>query len=117
MFRTNPIALSLPLPRTLTTSFRCYSDNSSKSPSVLKYVVRRTPSDKLPVYQLSKNGGNKKITKIRKVEGDIAALRDEIREAFGLTDRECTINQLTGHILVKGHRRQQIFKFLEERNF
>lgn len=35
-----------------------------------RYFIRRTKSNNLPVYQVTKHGGSQKITEIRHVEGD-----------------------------------------------
>lgn len=70
----------------------------------LTYFVRRTSSNSLPVYLLKKRGGNLKQTKIRKIEGDVAALRSELKSALELVDEQIVINQLTKHIIIKvGH--------------
>ena len=42
-----------------------------------------------------------KLTKIRRIEGDVAALREELQEALGVEQKEVVINQLTKHIIVK----------------
>ena len=42
-----------------------------------------------------------KLTKVRRIEGDVAALRAELQEALGLEQKEVVINQLTKHIIVK----------------
>lgn len=42
-----------------------------------------------------------KLTKVRRIEGDVAALRTELQEALGLQQKEVVINQLTKHIIVK----------------
>jgi len=55
-----------------------------------------------------------KLTKLRRIEGDVNALRNDLREALGLEDKEVTINQLTRHIIVKGHKKPEIEKFLKE---
>lgn len=65
------------------------------------YRISLTPSKQYPVYTLSKRGGNMKLTKIRRIEGDVAALRTELQEALGLPQKEVVINQLTKHIIVK----------------
>ncbi|CCU75797.1 unnamed protein product [Blumeria hordei] len=91
--------------------------HAETTPSLRPYLVRRTPSKQLPIYHVTKNGGNKKLTKIGKVEGDTAALTTELRAVFALDEKECRINPLTGHVLVKGHRKSEIIKFLEERRF
>jgi large subunit ribosomal protein L49 len=50
---------------------------------------------------MAKRGGNMKLTKLRRIEGDVTALRNDLREALGLEEKEVTINQLTRHIIVK----------------
>ena len=49
----------------------------------------------------AKRGGNLKQTRLRKIEGDIAALRAELQEALKLDEKECVVNQLTKHIIIK----------------
>ncbi|KAL8822183.1 MAG: hypothetical protein Q9191_007075 [Dirinaria sp. TL-2023a] len=67
----------------------------------LPYYVHRTPSKQLPIYKLAKRGGNLKQTRLRKINGDVSALRRDLMEAMKLEEKECRINQLTGHILIK----------------
>jgi len=55
-----------------------------------------------------------KLTKLRRIEGDVNALRNDLREALGMDEKEVTINQLTRHIIVKGHKKPEIEKFLKE---
>jgi large subunit ribosomal protein L49 len=65
------------------------------------YRISLTPSKQYPVYTLKKRGGNMKLTKLRRIEGDVNALRTELQEALGLEQKEVVINQLTRHIIVK----------------
>jgi large subunit ribosomal protein L49 len=71
----------------------------------LPYFVRRTPSNKLPVYLETKAGGTKRLTKIQKTEGDLEALKSDLAKALNLETGskkpEITINSTTGHIIVK----------------
>lgn len=91
----------------------------------LPYFIRRTPSNQLPVYLITKAGGTKQQTKIQKTEGDLDALRNDLARYLGLESgernsaksSEITINRLNGHIIVKGWRKPEIQKFLLERNF
>ncbi|OJJ00194.1 hypothetical protein ASPVEDRAFT_129085 [Aspergillus versicolor CBS 583.65] len=91
----------------------------------LPYFIRRTPSNQLPVYLITKAGGTKQQTKIQKTEGDLDALRNDLARYLGLESgernapksSEITINRLNGHIVVKGWRKPEIQKFLLERNF
>ncbi|KAB8202849.1 Mitochondrial large subunit ribosomal protein Img2 [Aspergillus parasiticus SU-1] len=91
----------------------------------LPYFIRRTASNQLPVYLVTKAGGTKQQTKIQKTEGDLDALRSDLARYLGLESGEprspkssdITINRLNGHIIVKGWRKPEIQKFLLERNF
>ncbi|KKK20717.1 hypothetical protein AOCH_004988 [Aspergillus ochraceoroseus] len=91
----------------------------------LPYFIRRTASNQLPVYLVTKAGGTKQQTKIQKTEGDLDALRNDLAQYLGLESSDShapkspdvTINRLTGHIIVKGWRKPEIQKFLLERNF
>ncbi|KAJ5158543.1 Ribosomal protein L49/IMG2 [Penicillium coprophilum] len=88
----------------------------------LPYFVRRTASNQLPVYVVTKAGGTKQLTKLQKTEGDLDALRNDLAAALGVVDGnkpnpDVTLNRLTGHIIVKGWRKPEIVKFLQERNF
>lgn len=72
----------------------------------LPYFVRRTASNQLPVYVVTKAGGTKQLTKLQKTEGDLDALRNDLASALGVVDGnkpnpDVTLNRLTGHIIVK----------------
>lgn len=62
------------------------------------YLVSRTPSLNLPVYNDSKRGGNKKLTILKKIEGDARALKEALRTELGLEEGQIKINHVTGHI-------------------
>ncbi|KAI4111340.1 MAG: hypothetical protein LQ339_000539 [Xanthoria mediterranea] len=83
----------------------------------LPYHIHRTPSQQLPVYQLAKRGGNLLLTRLRKIDGDIAKLKEELQQALGLKQEQISINQLTKHIIIKGWRRNEVNQFLQTRNF
>ncbi|KAJ5950802.1 Mitochondrial large ribosomal subunit L49 [Penicillium vulpinum] len=88
----------------------------------LPYFVRRTASNQLPVYVVTKAGGTKQLTKLQKTEGDLDALRNDLASALGVVDGnkpnpDVTLNRLTGHIIVKGWRKPEIVNFLQERKF
>lgn len=42
-----------------------------------------------------------KLTRLRRIEGDLAALKKDLQTALKVADGEVTINQLTRHIMVK----------------
>jgi large subunit ribosomal protein L49 len=65
------------------------------------YRITRTTTHNLPVYLLSKRGGNLKQTRIRRIEGNINVLRSDLQAALGVEEKEVMINQLTQQIIVK----------------
>ena len=67
----------------------------------LPYHVHRTASQKLPIYHLAKRGGNLHQTRIRKIEGNVEKLREEIVATLALREETVVINRLTGHIIIK----------------
>jgi len=42
------------------------------------------------------------------------AMKTDLQPALGLEDKEIVINQLTRHIIIKGHKKPEVVKFLEE---
>lgn len=101
------------LPRAATLSrFLSTATSSAATPAAttsaaidaaqLTYRVNRTPSQQLPIYLLAKRGGNLKQTRLRKIEGDIGKLKQDLQKALGIAeDKEIQINQLTKHIIIK----------------
>jgi large subunit ribosomal protein L49 len=63
--------------------------------------VARTPSGNLAVYELAKRGGNKKLTLLKKIEGDRAALRAALAEGLKMSEKDVKLNTLTGHLRVE----------------
>lgn len=90
--------------------------DAQRSPN-LPYYVTRTPSNELPVYHFAKGGGNKPLTKVRRIDGDLEALRDALQQHLQLKWDDCAINSLTKHVVVKGHVKNEIRAFLQARNF
>lgn len=56
------------------------------------------------MYQLAKRGGNKKLTLIKKVEGDRARFQAALAQELGVEEKTVVVNNLTGHVLVKVSR-------------
>lgn len=83
----------------------------------LPYFVARTTNNELPVYLLRKRGGNLKLTLVRKVDGRPEALRDELTQSLGLQADQAVVNPVTKHVLLKGHQKMAVVKFLRERMF
>lgn len=65
------------------------------------YVVHRTGSRQLPIYLDAKRGGNLHQTRIRKIDGDIMRLRDQLQEHLKLESKDVVVNRLTRHIIIK----------------
>lgn len=83
----------------------------------LPYYVTRTPSNELPVYNFAKAGGNKPLTRVRRIDGDIETLRDALQSHLQLKHDDCIVNHLTKQVIVKGHVKGEIESFLQARNF
>lgn len=96
-FKEQPISPSTPLPKPGK------QPKPTLSLTNLPYFVRRTGSNQLPVYLVTKAGGTKQLTKIQKTEGDLDALRSDLAQTLGIDTRspDVSINRLTGHIIVK----------------
>lgn len=85
-----------------TTEATSTTETASSPTQSLEYRVSRTPSAQLPIYLLAKRGGNLKQTRVKKIEGNIAQLREDLKVALGIEeDREIQVNHLTRHIIVK----------------
>lgn len=54
------------------------------------------------------------LTQIRHVDGDTIALKRDLQTRLGVEEKEVTVNQVTGHVLVKGHHMKDIKVFFEE---
>jgi large subunit ribosomal protein L49 len=82
-----------------------------------KYHVSRSANKNLPIYTDYKRGGNLHLTTIRKITGDLSALRDELRVYLNKKNEDVKINPLTQHVVVKGHHSGLVKSFLEQRGF
>ncbi|KAF1946682.1 hypothetical protein EJ02DRAFT_366846 [Clathrospora elynae] len=80
-----------------------------------KYHVSRSATKNLPIYTDYKRGGNLHQTIVRKITGDLSALRDELRVFLNKKNEDVKINALTQHVVVKGHHTAQIADFLKAR--
>ncbi|KAF2685564.1 hypothetical protein K458DRAFT_299527, partial [Lentithecium fluviatile CBS 122367] len=80
-----------------------------------KYHVARSTSKNLPIYTDYKRGGNLHLTTIRKITGDLTALRDELRVFLNKKNEDVKINSLTQHVVIKGHHVPEVTEFLRAR--
>lgn len=84
------------------------------------YFVNRTKNHQVPVYLVSTFRGQRKITKVRRIEGDIWALEKDLKEALQKTRKqrvETRVNEVSGQIDVKGIHVDEISDFLMQRGF
>jgi large subunit ribosomal protein L49 len=96
--------MALPRPATLNHFLgvsRLSTITASTPAAARPYFITKTPSNQYPIYTLSKRGGNMKLTRIRRIEGDLTALKKDLQAALNVAEKEVTINQLTRHIIVK----------------
>ncbi|KAK4132110.1 hypothetical protein BT67DRAFT_426010 [Trichocladium antarcticum] len=81
------------------------------------FHIGRSASGNFPVYQMSRAGGNKKLTVVKKVEGDAAAFQAELTTSLNLPADKVVYNQHTRHIVVLGHHKPLILEWLEKMGF
>merc|ERR1712000_141377 len=82
--------------------------------SLFFHTSLHTTSNKLPIYLLWKRGGNKKLTRVRKIEGDVNLLKSDLQAALGVKEGDVTVNQLARQVIVKGHMKPQIEQFFKD---
>ncbi|CAH1792302.1 unnamed protein product, partial [Owenia fusiformis] len=86
----------------------------------LPYSVRRSRFHMLPVYLEEKSGGTRKITIVKKVEGDIWAFEADIRKHLEeLTSRKVTtqVHEITRFLRIKGIYLKEVSDFLISKGF
>ncbi|KAJ4289917.1 54S ribosomal protein img2, mitochondrial [Collariella sp. IMI 366227] len=81
------------------------------------FFIGRTPSCELPVYHFRKAGGNKKLTVVKGIEGDRAALKQALAAALRMDADAVAVNNLTGHVKVAGHKKEEINAWLASKGF
>lgn len=103
------------------------SSNIQRSTSPFPFLISRTPSQNLPVYETAKNGGNRHITSIRKISGDIEELATAVRDALSLPQyivdvkgrkkETVAINWTTKQVVIRGWRGAEVKKWAELSGF
>ncbi|KAH9993882.1 mitochondrial large subunit ribosomal protein-domain-containing protein [Xylariaceae sp. FL0662B] len=83
----------------------------------LPYFVGRNNLENYGVYQKRKRGGNLKLTVLKKAEGDLQALKQDIRDTLQLRDSDVSLNSVTNHIVIRGHKRDEVINFLNTLGF
>lgn len=77
------------------------SAQKAPKPLRLTYLVERTVSKNLPVYEDAKSGGTRKFTQIRKVVGNGQHLKRDIIQELGFKKDDVSVNPVTLHVIVK----------------
>ncbi|OTA82855.1 hypothetical protein M434DRAFT_400878 [Hypoxylon sp. CO27-5] len=83
----------------------------------LPYFVGRNNLNNLGVYHKSKRGGNLKLTLLKNGDGDLQALKRDIKESLQLNDGDISVNSITRHIVIRGHKKMQVLNFLYTMGF
>lgn len=89
-------------------------------PSKAKYFVPRNKSHLLQVYLFIQNRGQRRITRIKKVHGDIYAMGEELRrflEDYTGRKHAIRINEYSGTIFIKGDYVNLIKQYLMDKGF
>lgn len=89
------------------------------SPPSLPYMIRRSRMHNIPIYTDVTNS-NRKLTLIRKVEGDIWALEKDVRQYLQeVTGKELPtqVNEVTMTLKVKGHFDKELKDWLVSKGF
>lgn len=84
----------------------------------LPYYVNRSRSNELPIYnERKREGGSQLRTVVKKIDGNVETLRNELCVSLGLPTGDVVINPVTRHIQIKGHHKKAIQHYLWERRF
>ncbi|KAI1280215.1 mitochondrial large subunit ribosomal protein-domain-containing protein [Xylaria sp. FL0933] len=83
----------------------------------LPYFVGRNNLNNLAIYHKKKRGGNLKLTLLKYGEGNLMALKQDIKAALKLSEGEISVNSVTNHIVIRGHRRDEVLNFLHTMGF
>ncbi|KAJ2786211.1 mitochondrial large ribosomal subunit [Coemansia javaensis] len=88
---------------------------SNAEPKTYPYYVRRTRFQSLPVYTDVRNGGTRRQTVVRRIEGDLGALRADL--AAALSDESIAVKSASQQLLIKGDCARQVREWLTARGF
>ncbi|KAH9905941.1 mitochondrial large subunit ribosomal protein-domain-containing protein [Xylariomycetidae sp. FL2044] len=92
-----------------TTSTRSADQNQ---PAQLPYFVGRNLFNNLSIYHKSKRGGNLKLTVLKRGEGNLQVLKQDLKSALQLREGDISVNSVTKHLVIKGHKSEQVANFL-----
>lgn len=109
---TAPPSISKPIPLSTPTL-----PITPSIPELLPYHVSRSRTRNLPVYLDWKAGGNLKHTRIRKIVGNTKTLGEDLAKELQIDPGLVTIGKITGHIVIKGHFKEEVEAFLKAKGF
>lgn len=81
----------------------------------LGYMVKRSAFGNMPVYTDYRNGGTKKLTIIRRINGDIMKLETDLKESLGKVYTH--VDEMTGHITIRGLHTNRVTQWLYQKGF
>merc|ERR1712083_899736 len=90
------------------------------TPDSHPYFIRRTRWHNFPIYKEIRDGGTRKITVIKKVEGDMWALDADLRHFISPTEPKKVITQVDEvqqKLRIRGTHLDTVSEFLKEKGF
>jgi large subunit ribosomal protein L49 len=93
-----------PAPTQTSADLSATTTPTAKTNRRLPYLVSRTPSKNLPIYQDCKRGGNFKVTHLKKVAGNAQLLKLGLAAELSLKPDQIRVNPVTGHIEIRVSR-------------
>ncbi|KAI9293407.1 hypothetical protein K502DRAFT_325347 [Neoconidiobolus thromboides FSU 785] len=81
----------------------------------LPYFVRRTKYLSLPVYSEFKNGNTRKLTIVRRIQGDLTQLKTDLLTQF--PEWTISISQINSQIVIKGQKCHEVRDWLSNKGF
>ncbi|KAK4703287.1 large subunit ribosomal protein L49, partial [Phenoliferia sp. Uapishka_3] len=86
-----------------------------EQPTLLPYSLKRTPSGFLPVYVDVKSGGQRLSTIVRKIDGDVEALRRDLAEA--MPSVQAYTKPAARQVILRGDWSKETKEWLGDRGF
>ncbi|KXJ89981.1 mitochondrial large subunit ribosomal protein-domain-containing protein [Microdochium bolleyi] len=83
----------------------------------IPYFVGKNKFNNFGVYHKNKRGGNLKTTEIKMVDGNIEALKQDLKASLRLESGDIAFNNTTRHLVVKGHKKPEVLNFLNNMGF
>ena len=121
----NPIVPDPPNHESYPTPSGWVPPNPEKA-SKLPYYVLRTRFHNFPIYTLEREGGSRKLTRIKNIEGDIWQFDRDLRKFIeDCVERDAEkretiysqVNEIQRQVVVKGHYQHYINSFFLECGF